>query len=355
MKEESRIVYLDYLRIVAIFFVVLLHLSVQKWLECDINSFEFATFSAYDSVSRWCVPVLLMISGALFLKRDIPVGVLYKKNICRLFSAYFVWSIVYWLVFSSDGAVQTFKNLIGYNTIGELRCIVGGYYHLWYLPMAIGIYMCVPFIKQIVEKSNVVKYYMVFFLIVSFCVPTFMLFVNRYAEGGIGKLIKVFYSFTQRTNIYTNIGGYIFYFIAGYLLDSRDIEKRIRYVIYVLGVIGFGSIVCLSLFESIRLQTPEMEFYSNFNVGVLLQSIAVFTLFKHLHFKKSKVIEVLSKYSFGAYLLHVMIMQLLDGQGINVMILPAIVSVPVIGLLIYAIGMLATAVMAHIPGIKRLV
>ena len=86
--KTDRIQYFDYLRIFAVFSVVLLHvLAGHLW--DDIGKPSFLVFDYYSAATRWCVPVFVMISGALFLDpdRDIHMERLHKKNLLRLVTA----------------------------------------------------------------------------------------------------------------------------------------------------------------------------------------------------------------------------------------------------------------------------
>ncbi|EMH1199379.1 acyltransferase family protein [Serratia marcescens] len=73
--------WLNNARIIAILAVVLLHVSsrVITWSELGSNDWWYANL--YDSLVRWCVPVFVMISGALLLapEKAEPLGVFYKN------------------------------------------------------------------------------------------------------------------------------------------------------------------------------------------------------------------------------------------------------------------------------------
>ena len=92
LNVDNRILYLDVLRIVASFAVMLGHASAQNWYRSNIDSFEWQVFNFYGSMLRWSVPVFAMISGVLFLegRRNI------KKHILRIVTAFamFVSSVV---------------------------------------------------------------------------------------------------------------------------------------------------------------------------------------------------------------------------------------------------------------------
>jgi surface polysaccharide O-acyltransferase-like enzyme len=82
---NNRIISFDVLRILAAFAVVMLHVTSDR-LTTSFPSNEWEIRNVYDSFVRWCVPVFVMISGALFLNhgRSVNVGRLYKKNILHL-------------------------------------------------------------------------------------------------------------------------------------------------------------------------------------------------------------------------------------------------------------------------------
>ena len=64
--ESQRIIAFDVMRIVAIFAVIWLHFSSQRF-NLSFPSTEWEIRNVYDSMVRWGVPVFVMILGALFL------------------------------------------------------------------------------------------------------------------------------------------------------------------------------------------------------------------------------------------------------------------------------------------------
>ena len=59
--------YIDVLRIIACFSVIMLHTSAQAWYSLPVDSGGFKIANSYDALFRFGVPVFVMISGALFL------------------------------------------------------------------------------------------------------------------------------------------------------------------------------------------------------------------------------------------------------------------------------------------------
>ena len=81
----KRIYWLDLLRIISILSMILLHVAASFWYVSPSNSYNWIIMNIYDSLVRFCVPVFLMISGALFLsQKEINIKKLYTKNILRL-------------------------------------------------------------------------------------------------------------------------------------------------------------------------------------------------------------------------------------------------------------------------------
>ena len=73
-EKVERLYYLDFLRVVATFFVILIHVSCQNWSN-PLGSFSWQVANFYDGISRFSVPIFVMISGVLFLNT--------KKNLIK--------------------------------------------------------------------------------------------------------------------------------------------------------------------------------------------------------------------------------------------------------------------------------
>ena len=150
--------------------------------------------------------------------------------------------------------------------------------------------------------------------------------------------------------------GYPFYFILGYYLNSISLNKKQRYCIYILGIIGSALTVILNSIVALKTQTYYANYYGYFTINVMLESIAIYTLFKYLHFKNEHInnfIVVLSKYSFGAYLVHVLIIKILNWLGLNTLSFNPIFSVPIIGIIVFTLSFMASAICNKIPKLNK--
>ena len=114
--------------------MVVLHVSNQHCREAFPGTNWFIRITS-DALVRWCVPVFLMISGALFLDpaRRVTLRHLYGKNLLRVVVAFFVWSYVY--SFARINAGPWHKSL---------SLLLAGPSHLWFLKAIAGLYIAVP-------------------------------------------------------------------------------------------------------------------------------------------------------------------------------------------------------------------
>ncbi len=89
---------LDFLRVGATLAVVWLHVSAGVVLDNpDVHSMSWWTGNIADAFSRWCVPVFVMISGALVFSntKNGTLGEFYKNRAMRLFPPLVFWTAVY--------------------------------------------------------------------------------------------------------------------------------------------------------------------------------------------------------------------------------------------------------------------
>lgn len=153
--------------------------------------------------------------------------------------------------------------------------------------------------------------------------------------------------------------GFVGYFVCGYYLNNIEIKGRKEGLVYLLGICGLIMTAGFTRVISIRQQAANELFYGYFTVNVLLESVAVFVLAKN-HFKwcMDEKIEIfitkLSKYSFGAYLVHAMVLeQLHHFFGIHTLSFHPIVSVIVIVSIVCVISFGISGMLNSIPVLKK--
>lgn len=102
---RERIIYIDILRILATFAVVLLHSAAIPVSDNNPNTINWQFGNFYDSIARWCVPMFVMISGVFFLQNEKGKNYnqsiksdykkIISKNIFRISTALIIWGMFY--------------------------------------------------------------------------------------------------------------------------------------------------------------------------------------------------------------------------------------------------------------------
>lgn len=338
-QYKNRVFYMDFLRIAATFAVVVLHVAASLWSKADLSSSAWMVSNIFDSSTRWAVPVFVMISGALFLPpRKINIQDIYKKYILRILISFVVWSAFYALV----------NNYPEFTLSGLLTSFVCGAYHMWFLFMIVGLYMITPFLRKIAESDKLTNYFLVLSLIFTFFIPS-ILKIPQLAKAQT-LVDNVHFHFTL---------GYSSYFVAGYFFSHTNLHKRTRIFIYILGIIGLSMTIGLTAYRSFRLGEPNSDFYDNFSIGVLLQSIAIFTFAKYrerreLSNRKASILIHLSKCSFGAYLVHVFVLTVLNKVfGLQASSFTPVLSIPATAIIATVISFLTSYVINKIPVLNK--
>ena len=152
---DDRYARLDAARWLAAVAVVLLHSAALIVSEpAAYGHGAWLAANLYDSAARWCVPVFVMVSGALLLDPDKPQDArrFYSKRVARICAPLLFWTLFYlaWrtgLDWWDDGHVD-FSFWPRKVAQGE------PYYHLWYLYMIVGLYLFAPLVRLLYVRST---------------------------------------------------------------------------------------------------------------------------------------------------------------------------------------------------------
>ena len=220
--SSNRIIQFDALRVLAALAVVWLHTSAQRWVIC-YPSAEWIIRNFNDSLVRWCVPLFVMISGALFLDpyKKIKIKDLYTKNIVRIILIFLFWSFIYE---AYSGTLSCGLKCFILNTIH-------GPFHFWFLKMLIGLYITIPILRTIISNKMIEQYFIGISLITSFLVPMLLFLIEHINYN--------FYIFVEKNYDEFEIKialGYLGYFVLGHYLMNIKIKEALKYCICTLGI-----------------------------------------------------------------------------------------------------------------------
>lgn len=146
---RERIPYLDALRCLAIFLVVLLHNDGTVIVNTDCYGRpSWYLCMLLDGMVRLGVPLFFMISGYLLLNGTgaAEPAAFYRKKLPRLLVPLAVWNVIYhW-----TNAWQ-FQTDTGLPALLQKAFNRGTSYHMWYIYVLLGLYLLCPFLKRMVD------------------------------------------------------------------------------------------------------------------------------------------------------------------------------------------------------------
>lgn len=329
-ENKQRIPYLDALRLIATFAVIAIHMSSPG----NRNSVDYLTrggsevitFSFFNKLSHWAVPIFVMISGALFLNpnKAVTINDVFRKLFPRLAIPYFFWWAFYACLLSA-WAVFAHKNWsIGY---------LAPYSHLWFLPMLMSIYLIIPLLKKVVESNSNMRYFLILWLV----------FTILESVHYLDKIFDVMYM--------EFVMGYSGYFVLGYFLSTIDIKPSKRKFVYVLATVMAASIVVLDVVKKIyswNLFNSYMPFY-------VVMSTALFVWFKYHDWTRfSKLFGKVRPYLFGVYLIHIVFVLIFTEERFYYSLHP-LIYLPVSIITIFFLSLGGTWVITKIPFLRKVV
>ncbi|HLA54679.1 MAG TPA: acyltransferase family protein [Flavobacterium sp.] len=324
ITDGGKMPWADNLRAFATVSVIILHVSAAVLYQYgSISDFSWWTANVFDSAVRFCVPVFVMLTGALLLQKEYPLGVFLKKRLARIVLPFVFWSCIYMVYnFSQNdenmGIDETVKWFF-------LQIKNGSAYHLWYVYMIIGIYLFVPIIGKFVRNSTEkeILYFLLIWVVTLFvCNPV----VSKFSPD-----FNLFY-----------FSGYIGYLVLGYYLSVATFDKRIQTVLGLLFACALIFTIFGTGFLSYREGKFEGLFYNYLTPNVLLLSIGIFLFFKNHGIANAafiKIRNIISKYSYGIYLVHVLVLMLAAKLGVDGTMTNPIIAIPATTLICLGISL----------------
>lgn len=145
-REGERVVWVDWMRVIACFMVMVVHSTEPFYLGGDgslILTRSDAFWAAFfDCFVRCCVPLFLVASSFLQFPLHYSTGEFFRRRAVRVLIPFAIWSVFYALYWGEP--VSNFKDLIF-----NFNYAAG---HIWFVYMIVGIYLIMPLLSPWAEK-----------------------------------------------------------------------------------------------------------------------------------------------------------------------------------------------------------
>jgi surface polysaccharide O-acyltransferase-like enzyme len=348
------------IRAFAVMCVLMLHAAAQV-LQLDVvfSSNDWWIGNIINSAMRMCVPLLFMITGFLLLGKSELLEVFFRKRLSKIAIPIVVWSLIYigWLLLvevnnpspispTSEQVTEFISALFPFSLVGIF--FAPAYYHLWFMYALIGLYLCLPLLRILVQNA---ERKMLWYMVILWSFATFVIPAMQSANMYI--LIEL-----------NMLSGNIGYLVLGYLLGTTQISKRLFMSMWSLFIIS----VAITAIGTWWISTPEnlnQLFYGS-TPNVLTMSISSFIILRYLGEKwgesltsklKDLVLQ-LSACAFGIYLIHALFLYSfhkgLLGFTLDSIQGNALIYIPLTAVVVYLSSFFVIYIVRKIPYLRAI-
>lgn len=326
LSHQQHIVWLDVVRFIAMFTVVCCHCTdpfnfYPGPAPDNIDQIKFWG-AAYGAFLRPCVPLFVMITGALLLPVRGSASVFYKKRIPRVLWPFLIWSVIYnlfpWitgLLGLNPDVILDFFPYSGEEVTRQSFVVSMDYIlripfnfsllavHMWYIYLLIGLYLYLPVFSAWVEKaSEKAKLWFLLAFAVTTLLPYYNQFVAQYLWGTCAwNSFGMLYYFA----------GFNGYLLLGHYLRNLDWSTQKTLAIgipmfvagYVVTFFGFRHMTALPECSDEMLEL----FFTYCSLNVVMMTIPVFMLAKKVNVRSESLRKALANLTvcgFGIYMVH---------------------------------------------------
>jgi len=326
----STLRWVDLVRVIGAFLVVMAHISYQGGGSVLISSYYFV-------LTRIAVPLFFMVSGFLLLRKEEPYGDFFGKRALKVFLPFFVWSVIY-LLWKREGFDLPFSLKL---VASYLLKIVRGprENHLWFFYALIGLYLFTPILRVFVARASLCDLY--YFCGLWFVVVPVLSFVQEFTPIKIG--FELYF-----------IAGYSGYFMLGHLLGRLEFSKPQLYgLAFLLLIFSIGT-------TALDYRTHSEYFTSYLSMNIVLMTAFAFILLREVQIgdRLNNLLVPLSRASFGIYLAHVIV--LVEFEKIPFVHSwfsagSSIYMIPLLGLFGFIVSFIVVAIIQKIPVLRWIV
>ncbi|WP_407405346.1 acyltransferase [Sodaliphilus sp.] len=365
----GRIVFADWLRVVACFLVMLVHASENFYgaddsglagnmskLANESNRFWVAFYDG--GVARTCVPLFIIISAFLLvpMKQGVTMTQFYKRRFTRILPPMIIFMLLYtflplaWVGMTWDQSMVDLK-MLPFN----FPSMAG---HLWFMYPLISLYLIIPVVSPWLEKASA-KDERTFLYI--FCFSTLLPWLHRFVSPELwGECFWNGFSMLWYCSGYL---GYLVlaHYIRYHLKWNRSKRMKIGSFCFLIGAAFTAWSFWFKGTPGVAIETPMLEWSWEFcTPNVLCATFGAFLLFTCIEQKKAPAIVTgISKLSFGMYLMHLFFLAPIAAFFVNgnaaEPILPVCITIPAIAILTFICCAITSKLISLLPGSKWII
>jgi len=299
--DTMRKYYLDYLRVLGIFAVIIIHVTAPVYnVSHEVGEAGWWFSNVFNSISRFSVPLFVMISGAVLLDKSIKLNEFYRKRSLRLLPPILFWTLFYIGFRLYNG--EEIKNILFL-----LARDGNAATHLWYLTMFACLMIFAPFINMFLNGDKPSSSDLLILLIMM------LIFFILNSIANVPREI-----FGTEINWFKSFPWYISYFIGGYYLDKYGANIKINNISIIIGIVALIAVgIFLNYYAATSYGILKDTFIlSNSGPFVFIITGLVFLFARKnaFYLNSNKTVSTIAQASFGMYLIHSVFIYMFDNM-----------------------------------------
>lgn len=353
LSQDGRVVFLDYLRVVACFMVIMVHSCEFFFIDGSAIGIRSVSdgfwVSVIDSAFRSSVPLFVMASSYLLLPLRGSVESFFKRRFVRVLIPFIVWSLLYAILPWSWGEVSIVE--MKDNLLQLLTNFNGASGHLWFIYMLIGLYMFMPILSPWLEKVS--QRGEQIFLFVWF-LTTLWPYLKYWSGDLYGECYwNEFHTFWY----FSGFIGYLVlaHYIRTYINWSPRKSLCIGGGLFLVGYLFTSTVFYQQMFSATSLRELELSWrFCSFNIAFM--AAGVFVILKNVSYSKAWLygpIREISRLSYGIYLMHIFLL------GFSYRLMDGLFSTPttilLVGISTFCACCLLAKLLSLLPGSKYII
>ncbi len=289
---------MDVLRILAMAAVVVIHAvaPVVETRTTDFGSATWWTANALDAATRWCVPVFVMVSGALLLDpaKRMTVRSFYARRVHRVGIPLVAW-IGFYLLF------REVYNAGGITAQEAAAEVASGsvFLHLYFLFILLGLYVLTPYLRVLTLHA-----------------PPRMMWGFTVIMLGLGLTDQAIGTLVGQgqPNAVTRFLPYVGYFVAGWLLRDVSLGRRRVLLAGAAFVVSWAAIALGTglVADVVGWNQTAGYLYGFLSPPVVVMSVSAYVLLRAVGTRLLRTasetvvrrVQLVAGLTFGVYLVH---------------------------------------------------
>ena len=371
MLSNNRIVFLDWLRFIACFMVILVHCIEPFYLGGPEGTYIASMSDAFwvtaiNSALRPCVPLFVLASSYLLFPVKADTGTFFRKRFTRVVIPFVIWSLLYIFIPPFVPGAKT-------DIVSDLKAIPFNFVmtasgHLWFVYMLLGVYLVMPMLSPWIEKISR-KGERNFLILWAF--TTILPLFRPLAETVTGTTALWGECPWNPFGTFYYVSGFVGFLVLGHYIRTYAGEvswkKTLAYAVpfwiigYVVTAGGYWHFMPRE--AGFPLSAPYetdvlMETTWNFcTFGVMMQTVAYFLMIRKITSSGwfyTHIVQPIAKQSYGMYLMHMFALTPVF-MWINSLCIPTPLVMLLSAFITYVICAAVTRLIAFIPKSKYII